>query len=208
MKIEALRSHMAGGSVILLLMLVRLFVRMVTRHPASASTGNPTLDRLAWASHRLLYVTVLGMAGSGIVMFLRDEKVRTTIFPDLAVGDTIVLRAAIEKSKDLFPGQFADQFVFPRDCCRESPRLTQISDGLPVLTIDTQGVGETPGIELIVFDTAGSLAYPVGLSALGVQWIDVHAGFQQLFHGRTLAGLDREGNRAVGSHPVTELLPP
>jgi cytochrome b561 len=71
MKLEALRSHMAGGVVILLLMLVRLFVRTRTKHPAAASTGNPALDRLAWASHRMFYGAVLVMAGSGIVMALQ-----------------------------------------------------------------------------------------------------------------------------------------
>jgi cytochrome b561 len=73
MKVEALRSHMAGGVLILLLMVIRLVVRAVTRHPASASTGAPSLDRLAWASHRLLYVAVLGMAASGVVMALQAD---------------------------------------------------------------------------------------------------------------------------------------
>jgi cytochrome b561 len=71
MKLEALRSHMAGGLVIMLLMLARLFVRTRTPHPAPASTGNPMLDRLAWASHRLFYVAVLGMAGSGLFIALQ-----------------------------------------------------------------------------------------------------------------------------------------
>src|SRR5206468_1343872 len=51
---------------------------------------------------------------SGLMFYMRDEKVRTTIFPDLSVGDTIVLKAAIEKSEDFFPGQFSEQFIFPR----------------------------------------------------------------------------------------------
>jgi len=73
MKLEALRSHMIGGVAILLLMLARLVVRIRTAHPAAASTGNPALDRLAWASHRLLYLAVLGMASSGIVMALQTR---------------------------------------------------------------------------------------------------------------------------------------
>jgi cytochrome b561 len=68
MKLEALRSHMAGGIFILLLMLLRLYVRTRTKHPEPGSTGNPILERLAWASHRLFYVVVVGMAGSGIFM--------------------------------------------------------------------------------------------------------------------------------------------
>ena len=53
MKLEALRSHMSGGILILVLMLIRLFVRMRTRHPAAATAGNPLLDRIGWASHRM-----------------------------------------------------------------------------------------------------------------------------------------------------------
>jgi cytochrome b561 len=70
-KIEALRSHMIGGTLILVLMLVRLVARIRTQHPATPSTGNAILDRLAWASHRLLYVAVLGQAFSGIYMALQ-----------------------------------------------------------------------------------------------------------------------------------------
>src|SRR5262249_13534274 len=72
-KIEALRSHMVGGVLILLLMVLRLVVRSVSRQPASASTGSPALDRLAWASHRMFYVAVLVMAGSGMVMALQAD---------------------------------------------------------------------------------------------------------------------------------------
>jgi cytochrome b561 len=71
MKLEALRSHMGGGVLILLLMLGRLVVRTRTRRPAAASTGSPALDRLAWVSHRMFYGAVLGMAGSGIFMALQ-----------------------------------------------------------------------------------------------------------------------------------------
>jgi cytochrome b561 len=71
MKIEALRSHMEGGSLILLLMLARLLVRGHAAHPAPAATGHPLLDLLAWSSHRLLYAAVIVMAGSGLAMALQ-----------------------------------------------------------------------------------------------------------------------------------------
>jgi cytochrome b561 len=73
MKIEALRSHMIGGILILALMLVRLLVRARTAHPQAAPTGARSLDRLAWASHRLFYVVVLGMAGSGLIMAFQTD---------------------------------------------------------------------------------------------------------------------------------------
>ena len=72
-KLEALRSHMTGGTLILLLMLARLFVRRRTAHPAPATAGHPFLDRVARLSHRLFYVAVFGMAGSGIVMALQTR---------------------------------------------------------------------------------------------------------------------------------------
>jgi len=73
MKMEALRSHMIGGAAILLLMLLRLFVRVRTDAPPPATARNPFLDRLAWWSHRLLYAAVIGMAGSGIIMALQTR---------------------------------------------------------------------------------------------------------------------------------------
>ena len=71
MKIEALRSHMIGGTLLLVLMIARLVVRLRSRHPAPASAGHSLLDRLAWASHRMLYVLVLGQAVSGLLLALQ-----------------------------------------------------------------------------------------------------------------------------------------
>jgi cytochrome b561 len=72
MKLEALRGHVTGGLLILVLMLVRLLVRARTAHPPAASTGSRALDRLAWASHRLLYGVVLGMTASGAFLALQS----------------------------------------------------------------------------------------------------------------------------------------
>jgi cytochrome b561 len=77
MKFEALGSHMAGGMAILVLMLIRLVIRTRSAHPAPASAGHPLLDWLAWASHRLFYVTVFAMAGSGIIMALQTGLFNT-----------------------------------------------------------------------------------------------------------------------------------
>jgi cytochrome b561 len=72
-KIEALRQHMAGGILLLTLMLIRWVVRVRTAHPARASTGTSVLDSVAWLSHRLIYVLVLGQAGSGIYLALQAD---------------------------------------------------------------------------------------------------------------------------------------
>jgi cytochrome b561 len=72
-KLEALRAHMSGGTLILILMLARLLLRRSTAHPTPAATGQPSLDRLARFSHRLFYVAVIGMPLSGIVMALQTR---------------------------------------------------------------------------------------------------------------------------------------
>ena len=71
MKPEALREHMGGGALLVVLMLVRLVVRTRTAHPAPAATGSFALDRAAWLSHRVFYVLLFGQAGSGLYMALQ-----------------------------------------------------------------------------------------------------------------------------------------
>lgn len=65
-KIFALRMHMGAGIIILLLMLVRLVVRIRSRKPLHAETGNPLLDRLGGLTHWAFYLVVILMALSGI----------------------------------------------------------------------------------------------------------------------------------------------
>jgi cytochrome b561 len=80
MKIEGLRSHAIGGMLILALMIVRLMIRTYTAHPAPASAGHPALDWLAWASHRLMYLTVMLMPVTGIVMALQSGMFNVIFF--------------------------------------------------------------------------------------------------------------------------------
>jgi len=64
-KIGVLRVHMAGGMLILALMVIRFAVRMWTSRPASATTGYALLDHIAPITHYGFYVLVLLMVGSG-----------------------------------------------------------------------------------------------------------------------------------------------
>ena len=64
-KIVVLRVHMAVGTLILALMVIRFIVRMLTARPEKATTGYPLLDRIAPISHYGFYVLVLLMVGSG-----------------------------------------------------------------------------------------------------------------------------------------------
>jgi cytochrome b561 len=64
-KIAVLRLHMAGGMLILALMVIRLAVRFLTSRPVDATTGSPSLDRLAPLAHCGLYVLVVLMVATG-----------------------------------------------------------------------------------------------------------------------------------------------
>jgi len=68
MKLEALRLHMTGGILILILMSLRLLVRRLTLTPPHARTGRSFLDRLGRFSHITFYVIVIAMALSGLIM--------------------------------------------------------------------------------------------------------------------------------------------
>lgn len=64
-KIGILMLHMAGGMLILGLMIIRFIVRLWTSKPAVATTGHPLLDRITPISHYAFYVLVLLMAATG-----------------------------------------------------------------------------------------------------------------------------------------------
>jgi cytochrome b561 len=71
-KIGVLRAHMAGGALILALMVIRFVVRMCTSRPAAATTGYRLLDRIAPVSHYGFYVLILLMAGTGFATAIRS----------------------------------------------------------------------------------------------------------------------------------------
>jgi Domain of Unknown Function with PDB structure (DUF3857) len=47
-------------------------------------------------------------------VYLRDAKARTAIFPDLAVGDTVVMTTRTETKSGVFPGHYVYNMVFAR----------------------------------------------------------------------------------------------
>jgi len=65
-KLEALRAHMTGAAVILMLMAARFALRMLSARPEPATTGNPALDRIARISHLAFYGLVAGMIATGL----------------------------------------------------------------------------------------------------------------------------------------------
>jgi hypothetical protein len=66
--------------LILTFTLVRLSIRTGTAKPEEAPTGSALLDRVAWWSHRLLYVTVFGMVGSGLIVALQARLPEVVFF--------------------------------------------------------------------------------------------------------------------------------
>ena len=64
-KLDILMWHMAGGMMVLTLMIVRFVIRLRSARPASATTGSPLLDRLAPVTHYGFYLIVLLLIASG-----------------------------------------------------------------------------------------------------------------------------------------------
>lgn len=75
-KLEALRAHMTGGILILILMSVRLIVRRLTLIPPQAKTGTSLLDRLGRFSHTAFYGIVIAMTLSGLIMAVQTGVIR------------------------------------------------------------------------------------------------------------------------------------
>jgi len=65
-KISALKVHMVIGVSVLVLMLVRLFVRIKTEKPEEIDTGNALINKTGKYTHYLFYVLVFLMVASGI----------------------------------------------------------------------------------------------------------------------------------------------
>lgn len=59
-KIFALTGHMSAGMAISSLLVLRLITFLRTRTPPRATTGNATLDRIAYWTHRGFYVLITG----------------------------------------------------------------------------------------------------------------------------------------------------
>jgi cytochrome b561 len=64
-KLDILMWHMAGGMLILALMLIRFVVRLATAKPPAATIGSPRLDRLAPLTHYGFYLLIVLLVGTG-----------------------------------------------------------------------------------------------------------------------------------------------
>ncbi len=67
-KLPMLNLHMMTGLSLGFLLIVRFIVRLVTKHPAPASTGYPILDFVGRLVHWLLYIVVAAMVLMGLYL--------------------------------------------------------------------------------------------------------------------------------------------
>lgn len=65
-KLAPLDIHMTLGTLIMFLMVARLFTRYMTQRPAPVDSGSPFLNKLAGLVHALLYVAVIAMSIAGM----------------------------------------------------------------------------------------------------------------------------------------------
>ena len=65
-KVDALAGHMIFGSIILVLMILRLITRVLSQKPVHVSNGSALLDHIGTWVHWLFYALVFGVCVSGI----------------------------------------------------------------------------------------------------------------------------------------------
>lgn len=65
-KVQVLSLHMPIGITIVVLTVLRFLVRVFSKKPEHATTGNPLLDKVGVVTHYLLYLAALGMGISGM----------------------------------------------------------------------------------------------------------------------------------------------
>ena len=58
------------------------------------------------------------------------------------------------------------------------------------MPIDTQCIGQTPGIQVVGFSSTGGLSIPIALRTFGVNRVNGRSTRQELLDGRTLASLN------------------
>jgi hypothetical protein len=86
-------------------------------------------------------------AATGLnAVYQRDSKVKTLIFPDLEVGDTLVFAVRVSWNDKRFPGHFNYQAVLARSVPYDSYRLTIDAPKSLALAVHLKGDGLTDEI--------------------------------------------------------------
>src|SRR5262249_46223106 len=90
-------------------------------------------------------------AARGHAVYPPDAKARIVIFPDLAVGDSIVLSTRSDIKAGVFPGQFFYNLVFPRQVPFTDSKLQVVAP--KDLTVNVAAFGQ--GIDDRATEEAG-----------------------------------------------------
>jgi hypothetical protein len=89
-------------------------------------------------------------AASGLqATYASDLKIRTFIFPDVAVGDTLVMTLKSDILRDFFAGQLTDFDVFPRSQSVTSVQYTIEAPANLDLSVRATGNGATDKTEVV-----------------------------------------------------------
>ncbi len=81
-------------------------------------------------------------AATGLnAVYQRDAKVKTLIFPDVEVGDTLVYRSRVNRIDKRFPGHFNHQTVFSRSVPYDTYSLTVEAPKSLALRVHVEGDG-------------------------------------------------------------------
>ncbi len=97
-KLLYLKIHMSAGTIILLLMIVRLVIRLITKKPAHADIGHSLLNKLSVATHYLFYLLVILIGASGLA------TANLAGLPDIVFGAS---GAPLPATFDEFPSRVA-----------------------------------------------------------------------------------------------------
>jgi len=86
-------------------------------------------------------------AASGLLAtYLRDLKQKVVIYPDVGVGDTLVLTTKIEQLSHVFPGHLFEVDIFPRS---QSFTTARVTIEVPVaLDLQVKATGGTDDVEV------------------------------------------------------------
>ena len=77
----------------------------------------------------------------------------------------------------------------------------------PGVTIEAQGVGQTPGIDKVVFHPCRHLAFAIACGRLRLNGVDPHTALEQSLDGRSAIGFDGHRQWKTGGDAIAELTP-
>ena len=83
------------------------------------------------------------------LIYLRDQKAKTIIFPDAAVGDTLVFTVRLEHLRPMLARQFSDINLFPRILPFSSAHVTIEAPATLDLAVKTTGDGTIDKVETV-----------------------------------------------------------